>query len=108
MTLTITPKQGDDYMKPLFNMPEANAARKGGNTIRMRDEGMYGFYITLDNKDVSVDITYKTAEMLFRALAGSTNAEYFLYKIIRDNLDRVHYKKLWTNLGQEEAQRDNA
>lgn len=108
MTLTITPKQGDDYREPLFNMPEANASRGGGNDIEIRDDGMSGFYITLDNRDVSVDITHKTARMLFYALAGSSNAEYFLYDMIRSNLNRVHYKELWISLGQGEAQRDNA
>jgi hypothetical protein len=104
MTLTVRAEQDDGYTKTVFNMREANGSGVGGNEIEIRNQGMYGFEITLNNDEFSVDITHKTAEKLFYALAGSSNAEYFLYKIFRDNLNRVYYKNLWTSLEKKEKE----
>jgi len=83
-------------------MREANGSGLGGNEIEIRNNSWNGFAITLENDDFCVDITHKTATKLFRALAGSSNAEYFLYTLFRKHLDEVHYKELWTDLGQKE------
>ena len=107
MTLTVRQVQDDArHKETILNMREANGSRIGGNDVEMRNSGRDGFEISLTNEDFSVDITHKTAEKLFRALAGTSNGEYFLYCMLRDHLDQVYYKKLWTKLGQQEEEQD--
>ena len=101
MTLTVRSRLNQKH-ETYLSMREANGSGLGGNEIEIRDEGVNGFKITLENDEFCVDITHKTAMNLFRALAGSSNAEYFLYNLFRNHLDSVYYKGLWTDLGQKE------
>ena len=103
MTLTVRSRR-DQKHDTYLSMPEANGSGLGGNEIEIRDNSWDGFGITLENDNFCVDITHKTAKNLFRALAGSSNAEHFLYTLFRDHLDEVHYKGLWTDLGQKQQQ----
>jgi hypothetical protein len=100
MTLTVRSRR-DQKHDIYMSMREANACRSGGNEIEIRDTSWNGFEITLENDEFCVDITHKTATNLFRALAGSPNAEHFLYTLFRNHLADVHYKGLWTDLGQK-------
>ena len=105
MTLRVyDPHIDDGYGKTVYDMKEANAVRGGGNAIRIYDTGMCeGFSISLENDSFTVDITHTTANNLLRSILQSSNAEYFLYWLIKRNLNKVRYKNLWKNLGQEET-----
>ena len=105
MTLTVRSRR-DQKHDVYLSMREANGSGLGGNEIEIRDSSWDGFEITLENDDFCVDITHKTATKLFRALAGSSNAEYFLYTLFRKHLDEVHYKGLWTDLGQKQLEEE--
>jgi len=105
MTLRVyDPHIDEGFGKTVYDMKEANAVRGGGNTIRIYNTDMYeGFSISLDNESFTVDITHTTAHKLLWSILQSSNAEYFLYGLIKRNLNKVRYKNLWENLGQEET-----
>lgn len=105
MTLKVYDWKADrGYGRTVYDMKEANAVRGGGNDIRIRNITLFGggFNISINNEDFCVDITHTTAQNLLYAIFESSNAEYFLYDLIRNNLNKVRYKNLWKSLGQEE------
>ena len=104
MTINVYDHTNSKWPERVFNMPEANAARDGGNEITVRGN-IYrtGIDIIISNDEFSVDITHKTADMLIEALLNNKEAEYALLESIRDRLrwGSVKYPKKWQSLGEE-------
>ena len=76
---------------------EANAARGGGNDIRVSQNNNRRFDIRIKNEGGDVEITHTTATNLVLALLNNTEAEYFLFKAIKDRLESgtLTYYNLW-------------
>ncbi len=94
------------WPEKVFDMPEANAVRDGGNEIIVRgNDYRDGLNIRIKNDDFSVDITHKTAEMLIEALLSNEEAEYLLQDSVRSRLQwgGVKYPKRWQSLAEEMA-----
>jgi hypothetical protein len=94
------------WPEKVFDMPEANAVRDGGNEITvMGNDYRDGLNISIKNNDFSVDITHKTAEMLIEALLSNGEAEYLLQDSVRSRLQwgGVNYPNLWQSLVEEMA-----
>ena len=103
MTINVYDHTNSKWPERVFNMPEANAARDGGNEITVRGN-IYrtGIDIIISNDEFSVDITHKTADMLIEALLNNKEAEYALLKSISSRLrwGRVNYPTKWQSLGE--------
>ena len=104
MTINVYDHTNSKWPERVFNMPEANAARDGGNEITVRGN-IYrtGIDITISNDEFSVDITHKTADMLIEALLNNKEAEYALLESISGRLrwGRVNYPTKWQSLGEK-------
>ena len=94
------------WPEKVFDMPEANAVRDGGNEITVRSNDYRdGINISIKNDDFSVDITHKTSEMLIEALLSNEEAEYLLLERISSRLQwgGVKYPNRWQSLVKEMA-----
>jgi hypothetical protein len=106
MTLNVYAYTDRTWPERVFNMPEANAVRDGGNEIDVRStDWRNGLEISINNDDFRVNITHKTAAMLVDALLSNEEAEYFLYKRLSSRLKwgEVKYPACWQRLGEEMA-----
>ena len=104
MTLNVYDHTDSTWPERVFNMPEANAVRDGGNKVVVRSTDFRnGLDISIRNDDFSVGITHKTAEMLVEALLSNEEAEYLLYKRLSSRLKwgGVKYPQRWQSLGEE-------
>ena len=103
MTISVYDRTKSKYGDEVYNMQEANATRRGGNDIRVVEEGYYGFSFEIENKDFCVYITHKTAERLLREIVRTKNTELFTLQLVEDNMDRLTYKPCWARLGEKET-----
>jgi len=103
MTLSVYDLTMSKYGDEVYNMKEANATRRGGNDIRIVEQGFYDFSFEIENKDFCVYITHKTAERLLREIVRTRNTELFTLLLVEDNMDRLTYKPRWERLSEKET-----
>lgn len=95
-----------DYPETTYEMPEANAARGGGNEIIIASKGWSGaFDIHIHNENFSVYITHTTVHKLLLELCDDRNGEYLILqklKIIKE-YGKLHFQNLWERLIEKET-----
>jgi len=101
MTISVYDRTIGEGGDEVYNMKEANATRRGGNDIRVVQEGYYGFSFEIENKDFCVYITHKTAERLLREIVRTRSTELFTLYLVEDNMDRLTYKQSWARLSDK-------